>query len=347
MGRSRAKPVAGTKKRKWNKSCELERYIPHMQSEAVTATYTGSKTSGLAAGKRRLNKSTAEAAEERGKNNKKYRQEAKKGKTEETMESTKKTVVITGGTSGLGKALKELYRRDGYNVCDLSRSCSDEANDEYTCDVTDEAQVSEVVDKIAAKYGRIDAVVNNAGAGVFGTAELTPMCEIKRIMNVSYFGALYVTRACLKHMGEGGRIIFMSSISALTVTPFHSAYCSAKAAELMLGEALRLELKKAGITVICICPGEIATGFSANKKIFAQTNERYLDRVAKAEKLALSRSASGKRMPAEKAALKIYRKCIRGRKALYIIGGKYKFFRIVQRLTSDTAFLNLTGIFAS
>ena len=57
------------------------------------------------------------------------------------MESTKKTVVITGGTSGLGKALKELYRRDGYNVCDLSRSCSDEANDEYTCDVTDEAQV--------------------------------------------------------------------------------------------------------------------------------------------------------------------------------------------------------------
>lgn len=259
----------------------------------------------------------------------------------------KKIAVITGGTSGLGKELKKLYAADGYTVCDLSRSCDDEERDEYRCDVTDEAQVNAAVEKIAAKYGRIDALVNNAGAGMFGTVELAPMSEIRRIMDISYFGSLYVTRACLKHMERGARIVFMCSISALTVTPYHSAYCAAKAAQLMLGEALRLELKGAGISVTCICPGEIATGFSASKKIYSDTNERYLDRVKKAEQLAVSRGGGcSHRMPAAKAAKKIYRKCVKGKKAVYIIGGKYKFFRLVQRLTSDTCFLNLTGKFA-
>ncbi len=259
----------------------------------------------------------------------------------------KKIAVITGGTSGLGRELKRLYENDGYTVCNLSRSCDDESADEYACDVTDEAQVNAAVEKIAKKYGRIDALINNAGAGLFGTVELAPMSEIKRITDISYFGALYVTRACLAHMDKGGRIVFMCSISSMTVTPYHSAYCAAKAAELMLGESLRLELKGTGISVTCICPGEIATGFSSSKKIYAQTNERYLDRVSRAEKLAVSRAEGGKRMSVEKAAKKIYKKCIKGKKAVYVIGGKYKFFRLVQRLTSDTCFLNLTNKFAS
>ena len=259
----------------------------------------------------------------------------------------KKVAVITGGTSGLGKELKKLYMADGYTVCDLSRSCGDEAADEYRCDVTDEAQVNAAVEKIAAKYGRIDAVVNNAGAGIFGTAELAPVGEIKRVMDISYFGSLYVTRACLKHMYAGGRIVFICSISSMIVTPYHSAYCAAKAAQLMLGEALRSELKGTGITVTCICPGEISTGFSANKKMYTATNERYLDRVAKAGRLAASRGDAGKRMPADKAAKKIYKKCISGKKATYVIGVKYKLFRLAQRLTSDTGFLALTSFFAS
>ena len=67
-----------------------------------------------------------------------------------------KIAVITGGTSGLGKELKKLYESDGYRVCVLARSCSDETKDEYACDVSDEAQVTAAVEKIAAKYGRID-----------------------------------------------------------------------------------------------------------------------------------------------------------------------------------------------
>ena len=83
-----------------------------------------------------------------------------------------KVVVITGASGGLGKAIADLYRAGGDRVCGLSRSACDEEKDEYRCDVTDEAQVNAAVEKIAAKYGCIDVVINNAGAGMFGTAEL-------------------------------------------------------------------------------------------------------------------------------------------------------------------------------
>ena len=81
--------------------------------------------------------------------------------------------------------------------------------------------------------------------------------------------------------------------------------------------------------------------------MYTATNERYLDRVAKAGRLAASRGDAGKRMPADKAAKKIYKKCISGKKATYVIGVKYKLFRLAQRLTSDTGFLALTSFFAS
>ena len=257
----------------------------------------------------------------------------------------KKIAVITGGTSGLGKELKKLYENDGYTVCNLSRSCDDESADEYACDVTDEAQVNAAVEKIAKKYGRIDALINNAGAGLLGATELVDTAAVRRVFDVSYYGALHVTRACLPHMMRGGRIAFICSIAAFIPVPFRSVYSSAKAAELMLGEALRLELKGAGICVTCICPGEIRTNFSANRICDAGRTARYGDRPAAALKHIEEKTP--KRMSADKAAKKIYKKCTKGKKAVYVIGGKYKFFRLVQRLTSDTCFLNLTNKFAS
>ena len=255
-----------------------------------------------------------------------------------------KTAIITGGTSGLGKELKKLYESDGYRVCVLARSCDDETKDEYACDVSDEAQVTAAVEKIAAKYGRIDVVVNNAGMGVLGASELIPTDDIRRAFDVSYYGALHVTRACLKHMLRGGRIIFICSIAAYIPVPFRSPYSSAKAAELMLCMALRMELKKAGITVVGICPGEIKTNFSANRASEVSTNERYGDRP----QAALDRIAqkTPKRMPAEKAAKKIYKKCRKGRKAVYVIGGKYRFFRFAQRFVPSTFFMEMTDKFS-
>ena len=249
-------------------------------------------------------------------------------------------VIISGATSGIGKALAERYRADGHTVCNLSRSCEN-GGDDYKCDVTNEARVNEAVEEIAAKYGRIDVVINNAGCGISGATELVPMDKVRAVLEVSYYGSLYLTRACLKHMGKGGRIIFMSSICGLTPTPFHSVYCSVKAAVLMLGESLRMELSQTGIKVITFCPGEIRTNFTANKYIDVQTNEKYGKRVDTAIKKGASRES--KRMSVEKAAAKMYKKCIKGRKAMYIIGGKYKFLNFLRRILPTTTYLNMAN----
>ena len=256
------------------------------------------------------------------------------------MADKNKVAVISGATSGIGRALAEKFKADGYVVCNLARSCDGEG-DNYKCDVTDEAQVNAVVDNIAEKYGHIDILINNAGVGISGATELLPIADIKRVIDVSYYGALYLTRACLKHMTSGARIIFMSSISALTVTPFHSVYCSAKAAEQMLGLSLRMELSHTGIEVVCICPGEIKTGFSSNRLADVTTNERYGDRPAAALRHVAEKES--KRMPVDKAAKKIYALCLRGKKPIYIIGGKYKFFNFARKVLPTGAFLKCTG----
>lgn len=250
-----------------------------------------------------------------------------------------KIVVISGATSGLGKALAEKFRADGDVVCGLSRSCAESETD-YPCDVSDEGQVNAAVDKIVERYGRIDILINNAGVGISGATELIPVEDIRKALDVSYYGALFLTRAALKHMTRGARIIFMSSIAGLTAIPFRSVYCSVKAAELMLGEALRMELSQTGIDVVTLCPGEIRTNFSANKLADTKTSERYGDRVAKAQAKVYDREE--KRMPISKVIDKMYKICRRGKKAMYIIGGKYKFLYFAKRILPTTTYLKLT-----
>ena len=250
-----------------------------------------------------------------------------------------KIVVISGATSGLGKALAEKFEADGDCVINLSRSC-DETETSYRCDVSDEWQVNRAVEAIGGRYGRVDILINNAGVGISGATEFLPIEDVKRAMDISYFGALYLTRACLKFMSRGARIIFMSSIAGLTAIPFRSVYCSVKAAELMLGESLRMELSQTGIDVLTFCPGEIKTNFSANKLADVRTSERYGSRVEKAQAKVFDRE--DKRMPVSKVIDKMYKICRRGRKAMYIIGGKYKFLYFAKRILPTTTYLKLT-----
>lgn len=250
-----------------------------------------------------------------------------------------KIVVISGATSGLGKALAEKFVADGDIVCNLARSV-EESETAYKCDVSDEAQVNAAVEKIAARYGCVDILINNAGVGISGATEFVPVADVRKAMDVSYFGALFLTRACLKHMTRGARIIFMSSIAGLTAIPFRSVYCSVKAAELMLGESLRMELSQTGIDVVTLCPGEIKTNFSANKLADVRSSDRYGDRVTKAQAKVFDREE--KRMPISKVIDKMYKIVRRGRKAMYIIGGKYKFLYFGKRILPTTTYLKLT-----
>ena len=118
---------------------------------------------------------------------------------------------------------------------------------------------------VAADHGRIDAVVNNAGAGHLGTIETESVDDVRRVMEVNFFGVVAVTRAAMPHLrASGGRLVTVSSVGGAVGQPFNEAYCAAKFAVEGFMESLVPVAATVGVTVVVIEPGAVASDFVAN-----------------------------------------------------------------------------------
>lgn len=238
-------------------------------------------------------------------------------------------IVITGGTSGLGKALKEKFENRGDTVVVLARSAVGE--NAIKCDVSVKSEVESAFAEIKNKYGKIDILVNNAGYGLAGVTELLPEEEVRKIFDVNFFGVLFCIQSALHIMNFNGKIINISSACAIFALPYRGLYCASKSAVSMLSDSLRLELKRTGIQVTAICPGNIMTNFSKNRVKFADTNEKYGDSLQKAtEKID---KEAHKRMSLDLASAKIFKIIDKKKlKAQYIVGKKYKFLYFLSKI---------------
>lgn len=253
-----------------------------------------------------------------------------------------KIVIISGASSGIGKELCRLYSAAGDTVIGLSRSAADECGAEHIkCDVTDFAATAAVVADIAARYGRIDTVIANAGGGLSGATELLPLEDIERQISLNFTGALELVRCALAFMQSGGNAVFISSACALFALPYRAMYCASKAAVNMAAYGLYMELKRHGIRVSSICPGDIKTNFTANRVKYADGGARY-----GSEPLLSAQKIDGrehKRMELKPAAKKIYKCCVKSKKPLYIIGFKYKALNVLRRILPQKLFLDVTA----
>ena len=206
-----------------------------------------------------------------------------------TGDSTKKTVLITGATDGLGKALALLLAKRGYRVFAAGRSSEKLAQidavarakkvllESVALDVCSDDSVRSGVNHVLAKAGAIDVLVNNAGVNYTAAVEDLSMEAWRAQFETNFFGVLRVTRAVLPHMRErrSGRILMMSSISGLITAPTQGAYSSSKHALEALSNALRLELYPFDIPVVLIEPGYIVTGIG---KAAAELSKPYLEK---------------------------------------------------------------------
>ena len=143
-----------------------------------------------------------------------------------------KTAIVTGASSGIGKASAEAFARAGFTVFGTSRRASNGSNGVamLTCDVTDDASVKALVSAVLSQTGRIDVLVNNAGLGLFGGAEESSIDQVKALFDVNVFGTMRATNAVLASMrqrGEG-RIINISSILGLIPAPYSAYYSATK-----------------------------------------------------------------------------------------------------------------------
>lgn len=189
---------------------------------------------------------------------------------------TDRVVLITGTSTGIGAAAARAAANAGFTVVATMRDperADDLRNvapglDIRRLDVTDPASVTDCVAGVVADHGRLDAVINNAGVSVFGTAEHLPMAEIRRAMEVNYFGVVELTRAALPHLRDTrGRVVTVSSVGGVVGQPFNDAYCAAKFAVEGFMESLAPVAATVGVGVSIVEPGAVSTAFVANSGI--------------------------------------------------------------------------------
>ena len=175
-------------------------------------------------------------------------------------------VIVTGASGGIGKACAQYLAGKGYHVYGTSRRAAEEwtATEGLVMirmDVTDSRSVADGVRRVHDREGRVDAVVNNAGALVVGPLEDIPMAEAEKNVQTNCLGALRVCQAVIPLMRAqgGGRIINISSVGGAIGLPFEGIYSAGKFALEGMSEALRVEVRHFGISVSLIQPGDVRT----------------------------------------------------------------------------------------
>ncbi len=244
-----------------------------------------------------------------------------------------RTVVITGASSGIGKAAAALFYENGDRVYDLSRSGAGENGAAHVfADVTRPETLREAVKQITEKEGGVDVLVCCAGMGVSGPVEFIPEADLKRQTEVNYYGAVNAVRAVLPVMraAGAGKILFVSSVAAVYAIPFQAYYSASKAAINAFAEALRNEVKPFGIRVAAVMPGDISTGFTAARQKTTAGEEVYRNARSAVEKMEKDELCG---MPPAAVARLLYKLSNKKNPApLYTVGLSYKALVFLRRV---------------
>ena len=181
-----------------------------------------------------------------------------------------KVVLITGGSSGIGKAIGLYLQKKGFVVYGTSRKpevLKDHPFQLLPLDVNNIASIRTAITTLIAKEGRIDVLINNAGKGIAGAIEETPTDEMKKVFDTNFFGAIEVVKTVLPYMREkkSGLIINITSIAGYMGLPFRGIYSATKGALELVTEALRMEVKEFGIQVVSVAPGDFATSIASGR----------------------------------------------------------------------------------
>jgi len=181
-----------------------------------------------------------------------------------------KRVLVTGASSGIGRAIAELLASEGYEVLGTSRNPDTVKNKIPGVTYLKLDQRSSMsIKALAEEAGDIDILINNAGQGQVGPLEEVPIEKIRSLFEVNLFGIIHLTQAILPSMRKrrNGLIINLSSMSGIFGVGFTSVYCGTKFAVEGMFRSLRQEVRSFGIKVVMIEPGYISTGFEQERFI--------------------------------------------------------------------------------
>jgi NAD(P)-dependent dehydrogenase (short-subunit alcohol dehydrogenase family) len=204
------------------------------------------------------------------------------------MGKQQQTVLITGGTDGLGRAAALRLAEKGYRVFAAGRSAEKRTEIDRVAaskklpmkslemDVRDDSSVTRAVQAVLHETGAVDVLLNNAGIGTMAVVEELRADDLRAVYETNIFGVLRVTQAVLPHMRERrkGRILMLSSVAGIVTPPLYAAYSSSKHALEAISNALRLEMFPFHIEVVLIEPGYIITNF---RNVVQEMARSYVD----------------------------------------------------------------------
>ncbi|MDX8031314.1 oxidoreductase [Lentzea sp. BCCO 10_0856] len=213
------------------------------------------------------------------------------------MTTNKPVALVTGASSGIGKAAALALVGAGYDVIGTSRDASKAAPlggvTFVDLDVVSDESVDAAVGQVMERFGRIDVLVNNAGFGAGGAAEESSMAQDQRVFDINVFGVIRMTKAVLPHMRaqRGGRIVNISSIVGFIPVPYMAVYAASKHAVEGYSESLDHEVREYGVRVLLVEPSWTNTSFEANAaqpdqplEVYAQHRRAFDKRMAAAVK---------------------------------------------------------------
>ncbi|MDC3387977.1 SDR family oxidoreductase [Flavobacteriaceae bacterium] len=182
-----------------------------------------------------------------------------------------KVVLITGGSSGIGKSIAVFLSKKGFIVYGTSRN-PEKITEKLpfnliSLDVTKQQSIQKAVDTIIVKEGKLDVLINNAGVGITGPIEETPDSEIKKAFQTNVFGPVDLIKSVLPQMRKQntGLIINITSIAGYMGLPYRGIYSATKGTLELLTEALRMEIKDFNIKMTNVAPGDFATNIASGR----------------------------------------------------------------------------------
>ncbi|MBQ9942373.1 MAG: SDR family NAD(P)-dependent oxidoreductase [Christensenellaceae bacterium] len=244
-------------------------------------------------------------------------------------------VLVTGGTKGIGLAISRAFLALGDTVIAASRHPGQPGFPAIAADLCDPAAVTALAENVAAEYGRIDILINCAGAGLGGALEDFSAGQLTTECTLNLIGTARMTAAVLPIMRrqKSGRILSVGSVAGRVGIPFQSLYSASKAGIGAMNDALRLELKGTGVQVCTLEPGDTKSGFTS-ARAFADgiaDNPDYKDACQRALNAMMHDELNGKAPESvAKAAVKLAKK--RRMPARKVIGPDYKLLCLLIRL---------------
>ena len=181
-----------------------------------------------------------------------------------------KVVLITGGSSGIGKSIGIFLSSKNFIVYGTSRNPHKINNHPFkliALELNNVESINIAIQKVISKEGRLDVLINNAGIGITGPIEETPTEEMRKAFDTNFFGAIDMMKAVLPQMRlqKYGLIINITSIAGYMGLPFRGIYSATKGALELVTEAISMEVKKFGIRVVNVAPGDFATDIASSR----------------------------------------------------------------------------------